>query len=536
MKRISLGYGKGELEWYDGSQQWAWRGMVTIDGARVRRSFELGTNDVQIAKVKAAAVRKGNRPTDEEAAAPETFEEAARRIVARQAVEGISEAKPRKAQKGEAPEDASPRLRRLKRWAFEELGHLRITTIDTGHIRNVLAAVLAAGLSKSTVDHVRDDLSSVFNALWSDNKVPENPVKKVPLPKGAPVDARKRVVPTDQELDKVLACRFVDVEVMMAVVCSREIGGQRTSDLLMGGDWAQVDVRTWRVWRVYRPKTGTWDSFKLPADVGRMLEVWWHAHGKPVSGPIFPVRRGPRLGERKARGNSWAKRLRRAFWVAGVHRPLPGWEQAKTEQERATLCAFQVDTPTSKRLEFHSIRRRSVSAWRRAKADPSLSMQFHAHTDWETHMGYDVDLELEAPAETRPNFNTKLLTDRIAGTIHLKSPRAIAVLGSGLVLSGDTAPSQCEALEGFTMLSTSEQRPPEPKVRGSNPLGRAPQTIVIVEGAEAPTNEPVAQLPKASAIQALVAVRPIDRGGPLSCSAAILKLVSRSPFGEEGAQ
>jgi hypothetical protein len=65
-------------------------------------------------------------------------------------------------------------------------------------------------------------------------------------------------------------------------------------------------------------------SSATPAGMRPFLRVWWERAGKPVAGPVFPVRRGPRAGkDKKGRGTSFAGRMRRDFFRAGVWRLPP---------------------------------------------------------------------------------------------------------------------------------------------------------------------------------------------------------------------
>lgn len=459
--------------------------MVTLEGVRVRKQYQLGTSDLQIAKGKAEQISRGSRSPSEAAAQIETFAEAARRIVTRQGLEGISGSRPRKPIGDEAPEDANQRMRQLRRWVFPELGHMRVTTIGVAHVRNVLATAIAAGKSKSTIDHIRDDISSVLGDLWRDGVIPENPCKKVPLPKGGKVDRRPRTVPTDAELGALLACDRVEPELHVAVICARTIGGQRTSDLLEA-KWERIDTRGWATWMVHRPKTDTWDTHAIPPVTARVLESWWHACGQPGQGPVFPARRGPRTGETKLRGHTWSKRLRRALRAAGVARPGPDGR-----------CVLQHDTTTSRRVDFHSIRRAYVEGLRRANVDPSLSMQLAGHSEWETHMRYDRSRSvLEVPAGALPIFSPKGLRARYIGDIPLVLTAESAV--DGLVARG--------ADEGVApktrrnpMTQAVAQTTPKLKVAGSTPARRAAEPSEIVDGAPAPANEIPVLLPTATA-------------------------------------
>ena len=55
----------------------------------------------------------------------------------------------------------------------------------------------------------------------------------------------------------------------------------------------------------------------------------------PKAGPVFPVERGERAGQQQLK-RSHARELRAALWMAGVHMPLEGFEEA-AEALRAAL-------------------------------------------------------------------------------------------------------------------------------------------------------------------------------------------------------
>jgi hypothetical protein len=77
---------KGSLVWTKSG--WAARITTTVDGERVMVQRQLETTSKAAAQRKLERLLEAQRPTPEEAARVETFEEAGRRIVARQALTG----------------------------------------------------------------------------------------------------------------------------------------------------------------------------------------------------------------------------------------------------------------------------------------------------------------------------------------------------------------------------------------------------------------------------------------------------------------
>jgi integrase len=397
--------GKGALIWLDRSQQWAWRGWVMLEGERVRKQLALGTTVRSVAKAKAARIVAGGIAPEEQASRPETFSEAAERIVNRQRDEGL----------------VSWRIRmaRIRNWINPVCGQVQVDKINADHIRDVLAAAHAAGLKKATLEHLRADCSVVMGELWRANAVAENVVAKVRVPRNAHVDDRRRIVPTDHELMQLIASGQVSPELQVAVLLARTIGGQRTSDL-MAADWSRVDRANWKLFDVVRPKTGASDTHEIPDMTAPILESWWHASGKPASGPLFPVRKGSRQGERKIKV-CWAGALRDALWIADVGRPASGSPSALEGRLRPSTglskedCLLQTDTARTRRTGFHQIRRAYVTATHRVELDPAMQMRLASHASWAVHQGYiEAEQVLSLPDKALPSFAiTESMTARI---------------------------------------------------------------------------------------------------------------------------
>lgn len=475
-KPESLAWPRGGLQWLPASQQYAWRGWVIENGLVVRREFKTGETLDTLAMARAERIIYGGA-APAKAKEVETFRLAAERIVARQGDEGMASAKKRRS--------------RFERWIFPVFGHLRIDGVEPQHLREMLARAMKAGRSKSTLDHLRDDCSSILGELWRDGALAENVALKVQLPKGAKEDKRPRVVPSDAEVLQLLSYRGFP-ELHVAIICSREIGGQRTSDLLVGADWANIDTTHWTTWRVHRPKTDTWDEHSISAFAARVLESWWHSLGRPASGPVFPVRRGKRQGQRKSGDNSWAKVTREAFWRAGVRRPLPGYELAKTDTERRKLCAMQVDTAVSRKVEFHSTRRAYITALRRVNVDPSLSMKLAGHTEWRTHMRYDERGKVLVPP------NEALLPISASGSLHSGIPGDIPTVQPPQ--STNVPSSEPSGALAWTQKHRGEHAMHSTSTRASYGQSgqRSDSQSVILSGYEAPASEQRAFQPTAA--------------------------------------
>jgi integrase len=337
----------------------------------------LGVADKRIANARLRALaRDGFSPT----ASVETLAEAARRIVAELAADGMV--------------TADERMSRLERYVLPELGGLAVSEIKPGQVTGVLEAVARAGLSRQTVVHVRNDLSKVFAELIRDEVLTRNPAKAefVRTPK-VPRDKRRRALLTDLEFIALVSAPTTRPQLRVMAIVSRAFGGMRTSDL-HEWQWSDVDVAAWVHADVPRPKTEHLaddedagapprERLALPEDVAGTLRVWWDVQGRPLSGPVFPEQR-----------HSYARELRSALRRAGV---------VRVELHKAT--------PTTKPVDFHSFRRAFVTAIGRAGLNAQTAMRLTGHTTMTTHMRYNRPDILEIPSGAVPSFRSRPAED-----------------------------------------------------------------------------------------------------------------------------
>ena len=355
-------------------KSWSLRYWTVVDGKKTRRCVSLGTDDRTIAETRAARLLAGRDVT--QARAPETFEEAARRIVA---TKGI-------ATEGE-------RLSRLERWAFPAFGALAVTRLRPAHIRGALDTVVALGRSRTTVSHFRDDISTILDRLWRDEAIEENWALRVEVPRAARVDQRPRVLLTDAEFQLFQESPVVPLELKLMGLVSRTLGGMRTGEL-HAWDWRDVDVDTWATAIAPRPKTRSKTKLALPAIVAKDISLWWLQSGCPRQGPVFPDRFGERHGKR-----SWARELRTALWMAEIRR-------GTTKRE----CQLQTDTPETRRADFHSFRRAYNTGLAAAGVNVQQAMALAGHRNPSTHMRYVLLSEaLAVPEAALPAKSPSLL-------------------------------------------------------------------------------------------------------------------------------
>jgi integrase len=357
------------------------------DGVWRRKQIPLGTKSRVIAKQKAKCLVDGSL-TLADAARAETFEIAAERIV------GQSEISTK-----------DTRLSRLRTYAFPIIGDMPVGDITVTEIKDCLALIEeGVGGWTGSVRHLKNDISAVLGVLYSDNIIGENAALRIKFNrKGGSLGGRKiqrvygpRIMLTDEEIERVVA-HGLDLgegqlpELYMLIICSRCLGGMRTSDL-HAWRWEHIDTRQWLEAFVPRPKTDKEEegsaTHALPDPLVPHLIAWWKRHGCPTEGPVFPARRGKRAGQHKRPGMSYAETLRAAVWEAGVVRPLPGFARAKTEEARRKLCAIQAGTEKFDCLDFHSFRGGYSTALDRSGVSLREAMRATDHADERTHRRY----------------------------------------------------------------------------------------------------------------------------------------------------
>jgi hypothetical protein len=386
---------KGRIR--EGGKRSAWTDLCTADEALAQERYDrwLMTGE--------APSQKGK----------ETFEHAATRIVDVQAERGEKGVKDRRA--------------RLRDFAFPRIGSVEVGRLEGHHVARVLDAMVDEdGRLSGTVLKMRSDISRVLTALVREGALGHNVAIGVELPDNALVDDRPRIVLTDDEILRFRRRGF-ESELDMMALFARDLAGHRTSDL-HAADWSHFDTATWRTALVRRPKTDGDGRRKkeragarrasrayervvhaIPATVRAPLIAWWTAQGSPMAGPVFPLRKGPKAGQRKTgKGISYAEPLRAALWAEGITRPLPGFETA-TGDERRKFCALQVDTEETRAVDFHSFRRAYVTALADAGVNMQTALDLSGHTQETTSHRYRGPRLIETPAGALPGGQRKAL-------------------------------------------------------------------------------------------------------------------------------
>jgi integrase len=257
----------------------------------------------------------------------------------------------------------------LKRHILPHLTYA-LDAVRPVHVRQVIDAAIAGGLRRGTVTHLHRLMGRLFKSAWQDEIIKENPVLRVTVPAVREVN-RDRVILTDDEVERFMACVDVDLELRMLSLVSRVEGGMRTGDLLRW-DWSYIDLENFKECTIPRAKTERPQVLEIPPVLSPFLRAWWVRQGSPRVGPVFPSRRGKSKGGFKtARGNGFAGRLRRGLLKAGIVRH-----------------EVHNDTPTTLRCDFHSFRRAFASALAGAEVSAQHAMKLTGHSDARVHARY----------------------------------------------------------------------------------------------------------------------------------------------------
>lgn len=486
----------GTKEWRPNQKVWA--GRVHIDGKRTGWK-SLGTDDADVADERMALWAKTGEPPSE--AGKETFASASERIVDRQEV---------KKEKG-----AKERRHRLRTFALPVIGHIEIAELKANHVFSVLDKMgQQEGATKEqyaadTVHHMRTDISRILTELVREGALSSNVARDVELPDDVETDDRPRVVLHDEEIMRFRRRGF-HRELDMMALFARDLGGHRTSDL-HAADYGDFDTVDWKTCFVRRPKTSQQGSKKgrrkgrrratrgyervritIPESVLGPLKVWWEKAGKPTTGPVFPIRRGKRVGERKCgKGISYVIPLRDALWDEGIVRPLPGYETAVGEARRQ-FCALQVDTDETRAVDFHSFRRAFVTALGKSGVNLQTSMLAAGHGDPTTHLRYNVPETVTVPASALPGFTIELAKEEAMAAA---APSASPAEGTAR-----PAPRAMRSLEG-----TEDHAQDDIRSRPAADPGNDDPMLASVPESPAP-------LSAAASMEALAAAAPAARG------------------------
>jgi integrase len=372
-----------------------WRARVTkdhADGTQTRPVYSLGTTDKSLARRKLARlnalIAAGHDPHDaaETANAPERVKDYAEAWLEKREGQGIAK----------APLERG----NLKRHALDAIGNLPLCDVTPALVRGILDDVAAKGLKRGTVEQVRGVLHRLFDDAWRAEVIESNPVARVKMPAMREV-RKERVILTDEEFSRFVASSAVGLELRMLSLVARCEGGMRTGDLHKW-DWSMIDRVDFAECFIPRAKTRSPQALAIPSVLAPFLRAWWERAGKPASGAVFPARRGKRAGQAKRPSNSYADRLRRDLFRAGVYR-LPPIEVTATKPGQRTDLGKRVEgtklapspadplyyeTATTLPVDFHSFRRAFNTALAEAGVNVQHAMHLASHADAKVHSRY----------------------------------------------------------------------------------------------------------------------------------------------------
>lgn len=356
---------------YTKKQGYCARITRTVDGTSVRDWEPLGTHDPRVAKrklVRLVSAVKQSAPPEQlriEARREETVAEYFRTWIERRKAAG----------KVSAIDEESY----LSRYVLPAIGGMELSSVRPAHVRAVLDDAVGKGsvryrarrpLAKLSIRHIRGAAFRMFKAAWQEELIQENPVARVDVPEMREV-RRERTILTDAEFEQYISSPRADLELRLMALVSRVLGGMRSGDVCRW-DWQMIDLLHFAEATIPRAKTGQPQTLAVPDSIRPVLRHRWELAGRPATGPVFPVQRGPQKGGFRAkRGTSFAKRLRRDLQRAGL-----------TRRE-----LFQ-DTPLTRAVDFHSFRRAFSTALATANVNAQRAVRLAGHSDEKVHMRY----------------------------------------------------------------------------------------------------------------------------------------------------
>ena len=131
----------------------------------------------------------------------------------------------------------------------------------------------------------------------------------------------------------------------------------RTAELLRW-DWSMIDLAGFAFCTIKRAKTGEVQTLEMPEVLRPFVRVWWERAGKQAGRrPRVPGPPGSE-GREGQEGAGDLLRLPHApqLWRAGVVR-LPPVTGGDSKPAPNPADPFYFDTPVSRRVNFHSMRR-----------------------------------------------------------------------------------------------------------------------------------------------------------------------------------
>ncbi len=392
---------------------WRARIKMEVDGEWIRQTFDLKTDNKAAARVKLKRLLEQHAPSETEAVRVETFREAAERVVDASSI-GTKEA----------------RLTRLRSHVFGCIGNIPVDKLRAADVSEVLKSAADCGQSKQSIQHLRNDISSVLSELWRDEMIAENVASKARIPKSAKVDTRERAVLSDEELIVYLgwehpakAYRVATLERQTMACVSRMFGGLRLGDIrTIRWEAFDIDGGNFPTGWAPRRKTKRPQLLEVPEMLRPILRDWWERAGRPAEGLMFPVRKGATAGQER-KPSSPAKALRRDLARAmGLQVPVrtPIKRRNGRDDVRVTWAEGRKPNPRERELleeteftrpvDFHSFRRAFKQALADAGVELTQAMALSGATDVKAHQRYlaNTSKMRQLPAAALPNLATRV--------------------------------------------------------------------------------------------------------------------------------
>ncbi len=294
----------------------------------------------------------------------------------------------------------------------------RLNEVTSPDVEAILEEAAANGMKRESLRKIRSLLHRICKKAVRMGLMQTNPaaIDRVEIPDVREV-RKERVILTDEEIERFVThpvssnkrWAAAAIETKMMVVTARLLGGMRGGDVI-AWDWSMIDRVHFAEAIVPRMKTKHQrpaQRLALPVPLANALRMRWTACGKPEAGPVFPVEIGENAGQPRAARTSFAKRLRRELFRAGIIRhactrpadaPLPtytGRVATGASKHVGDLCCpnmlldpLYAETATTRPTDFHSVRRAYDTGLARAGVNIQQAMLLSGHSDAKVHMRY----------------------------------------------------------------------------------------------------------------------------------------------------
>ena len=311
------------------------------------------------------------------------------------------------------------------------IGSKALADVTHHDIQAILDGAAEAGRSQETCRKLRSQCMRMFKVAMRRDVIATNPADAAMIE--MPIDTAmkcERVILTDEEFAQFMAAP-VDTETRFMALAARLFGGMRSGDVC-SWRWEMIDRVHFQKALVPRMKTRRKrppQELMIPEPLSVALRARWEAAGKPETGIIFGVEKGRRAGEQRAARASFAKRLRRELYRAGIVRhectrpndaPPPKYTGrvigGHSKHVGEMCCPNMAHDPLyalgdmTLPVDFHSFRRAYATALADAGTNVQEAMVLTGHTDPKVHQRYQARAVKVLPAKAMPQLGAVSLT------------------------------------------------------------------------------------------------------------------------------